>query len=47
MVILEDNRSTESRVRITLDQIRSRMEIREGNMIVAEVTPACWLLAGN
>lgn len=36
MVIIKDDRSTESRVRITLDQIESRTGISEGNVIVAE-----------
>lgn len=36
MVIIKDDRSTESRVRITLDQIESRTGISEGNVIAAE-----------
>ena len=36
MVIIKDDRSTESRVRITLDQIESRTGISDGNVTVAE-----------
>ena len=43
LVIMKDNRSTESRVRITQDQIQSRTGISEGNKTDAD--SGCWLVA--
>ena len=43
LVIMKDNRSTESRVRITQDQIQSRTGISEGNKTDAD--SRCWLVA--
>lgn len=46
MFLIKDNRSTESRVRIILDQIESRVGIGE-IMMAAQVTPECWWFAGS
>lgn len=44
MVLIKDNRSIESRVRIILDQIESRMGLGEEIMMAAQVPPEFWLL---
>lgn len=47
MVLIKDNRYTESRVRILLDKIESRMGPDKEIIMAAHVTLEYWLLAGR